>query len=232
MLTRLATILRSQSDDAEVRLRLLARPIDPEAWQRSLYPEEASPSFGQILREAIVDVVLNRESSDRVRSAPVICPTSSKLPGRANARESPGSRSGLLLEVAGVDRLRHARSCCLPSTRPPSLNTPTQAIKWDLRPGPVERPPRVALADFELASLWYLPDSYFDEARLPRQRALAAPPPPPRVSVPPGVVIGESRGRPLRVQFDAIQRHMAVIGATGSGKSTLIADLALGVLDA
>jgi hypothetical protein len=36
VLTRLATILRSQSGDAEVRLRLLARPIDPEAWQRSL----------------------------------------------------------------------------------------------------------------------------------------------------------------------------------------------------
>jgi hypothetical protein len=231
VLTRFATILRSQSDDAEVRLRLLARSIDPEAWQRSLYPEEASPSFGQILREAIVDVVLNRESSDRVRSAPVL--PASEQEARARKRQGVvGFEVGLLLEVAGVDSARARAILFSVINATASLNTPTQAIKWDLRPGAVSNPPRVALADFELASLWYLPDSFFDEARLPRQRALAAPPPPKQVSSSPGIVIGESRGQPLRVPFDAIQRHMAVIGSTGSGKSTLIADLALGVLDA
>ena len=231
VLTRLATILRSQSHDAEVRLRLLARPIDPEAWQRSLYPEEASPSFGQILREAIVDVVLNRESSDRVRSAPVL-PASEQAARTRKRQGVVGFDVGLVIEVTGVDATRARAILFSAINATASLNTPTQAIKWDLRPGPVERPSRVALADFELASLWYLPDSYFDEARLPRQRSLAAPAPPPRVGGSPGVVIGESRGQPLRVPLDALQRHMAVIGATGSGKSTLIADLALGVLDA
>ena len=231
VLTRLATILRSQSHDAEVRLRLLARPIDPEAWQRSLYPEEASLSFGQILREAIVDVVLNRESSDRDRSAPVL-PASEQAARTRKRQGVVGFDVGLLLEVTGVDATRARAILFSVINATASLNTPTQAIKWDLRPGPVERTSRVALADFELASLWYLPDSYFDEARLPRQRSLAAPAPPPRVGGLPGVVIGESRGQPLRVPLDALQRHMAVIGATGSGKSTLIADLALGVLDA
>jgi energy-coupling factor transporter ATP-binding protein EcfA2 len=230
VLTRLATILRSQSNDAEVRLRLLARPIDPEGWQRSLYPEEASPSFGQILRESIVDVILNRESSDRVRSAPVL-PASEQEARTRKRRGVVGFEVGLLLEAAGVDQARARAILFSVINATASLNTPTQAIKWDLRPGPISSPPRVALADFELASLWYLPDTFFDEARLPRRRALAAPAPPPRANSESGVVIGESRGRPLRVPLEAIQRHMAVVGATGSGKSTLIADLALGILD-
>ena len=100
VLPRLATILRSQSDDAEVRLRLLARPMDPAAWQRSLYPEDASASFGQILREAIVSVILNRESSDRVRSAPVL--PAPELEARTRKRKGiAGFAVGLLLEVAG-----------------------------------------------------------------------------------------------------------------------------------
>ena len=147
--------------------------------------------------------------------------TDAQTSGRGRLRGRPAARS----RRGRRDKARAILFSVINATA--SLNTPTQAIKWDLRPGPVERPPRVALADFELASLWYLPDSFFDEARLPRQRALAAPAPPPRVSGSPGIVIGESRGQPLRVPLDALQRHMAVIGATGSGKSTLIADLAL-----
>jgi len=230
VLTRLATILRSQSDDAEVRLRLLARPMDPAAWQRSLYPEDAPSSFGQILRGAIVDVILNRESGGNARTAPAL--SAPELEARTRKRKGiAGFEVGLLLEVAGVDPAKAKAILWSAINATSSLDTGTQAITWDLRAGSVGRPPRVALADFELASLWYLPDPYFDEARLPRQRALAAPPPPRRLIMPPGVVIGESRGRPLEVPLSAIARHMAVVGATGSGKSTLIAELALGVLD-
>lgn len=230
VLTRLATILRSQAGDAEVRLRLLAQPIDPAAWQRSLYPEEASTSFGQILREAIVDVILNRESSDHARSAPPL--PASELDARNRKRRGvAGFEVGLLLEVAGIDAARAKAILWSVIQATSSLDNGTQAIAWDLRAGQVARPPRVQLADFELASLWYLPDPYFDEARLPRQRALAAPAPPQRPGSSAGVVIGESRGQPMRVPLEAIQRHMAVVGATGSGKSTLIAELALGVLD-
>ena len=102
VLTRLATILRSQSDDAEVRLRLLARPMDPAAWQRSLYPEDASSSFGQILRGAIVDVILNRESGDHAHTAPTL--SAPELEARTRKRKGvAGFEVGLLLEVAGVD---------------------------------------------------------------------------------------------------------------------------------
>ena len=117
VLTRLATILRSQSDDAEVRLRLLARPIDPEAWQRSLYPEEASSSFGQILREAIVDVILNRESADRARTAPAL--SAPELEARTRKRkESSASKSGCCSRSPASIAAKARRSSGLPSTRP------------------------------------------------------------------------------------------------------------------
>src|ERR1035437_912371 len=152
VLTRLATILRSQPGDAEVRLRLFTRPIDPAAWQRSLYPEEASTSFGQILREAIVDVILNRESSDHARSAPVL--PASDLDARKRKRQGvTGFEVGLLIEVAGVDATRAKAILWSVIHATSSLDNGTQAIAWDLRAGQIARPPRVQLADFEVREL-------------------------------------------------------------------------------
>ena len=132
VLTRLATILRSQSDDAEVRLRLLARPMDPAAWQRSLYPEDAPSSFGQILRGAIVDVILNRESGDHARTALAL--PAPELEARTRKRRGiAGFEVGLLLEVAGVDSAKAKAILWSAINATSSLDTGTQAITWDLR---------------------------------------------------------------------------------------------------
>ena len=85
------------------------------------------------------------------------------------------------------------------------------------------------LADWELAQLWSLPDASFDEAGFTRARPLGAAP-----LVSPdglGLVLGESRGRPLVLPADALARHLAVFGSTGSGKSTLLLNLVLALAE-
>ena len=46
-----------------------------------------------------------------------------------------------------------------------------------------------------------------------------------------GLVLGESRGRPLVLPADALARHLAVFGSTGSGKSTLLLNLVLALAE-
>jgi len=96
--------------------------------------------------------------------------------------------------------------------------------------GPVERPPRSLLADWEVAQLWYLPDDTFDAAELPRPRPLAGALP--RAGAGGSeIVVGANGDRPLGLPLSALGRHLAVVGATGSGKSTLLLNLVTGLLD-
>ena len=139
--------------------------------------------------------------------------------------------SACVLEVAGLpaDQAEALLWRLVDFTHP--LGDGHQEIRWEIRRGAVTHPPTARLADWELAQLWYLPDTSFDRAGFERDRPLAAPAPAVR-SGGLSLIVAESRGRPLAIPVDTLARHLAVLGATGSGKSTLLLNLTLAAIDA
>ena len=231
VLRALAAALEHAPTAAEVRLRLIARPVPPDDWRRAVTPSEdaVSTSGSSLIGRAVIDAILLR-------------PTSATGPQEA-VRRSPGEREaadrkrrgvvgfdvGLRLEVAGVTadaaeallwRLTHFTA---------ELGDGRQAIRWEIHRGAGGTVPPARLADWELAQLWYLPDGSFDRAGFARARPLGAAPPTQRGSL--GLVLGESRGRPFALPADALARHLAVFGSTGSGKSTLLLNLVLALAE-
>jgi energy-coupling factor transporter ATP-binding protein EcfA2 len=228
VLSRLATLLSStRSTGAEVRLRVLGRPIDPKAWQRALYPETVGRSIAGYVAQDIIDTIFDRQRSDGPPQSTVLSPLERDAQQRKRAGRV-GFEVGLVLEVAGTDP-KSARDVLREVVEfTTSLGDGHQAIDWQLRQG-TATPGRFQFGDWEVAQLWYLPDAAFEAARLPRERPLA--PPAPIVRSAPALTIGETRSGPLQLPIASLARHMALVGSTGSGKSTLLLNLALGVLD-
>ncbi len=233
VLRTLAGALETAGSSAEVRLRLLARPVPPDAWQRQVGPRtgSSSPSMGAIIGSAIIDGLLFRETSSLPSKAepPQLSPAERDAQSRKR-RGVVGFDVGMALEVAGVDaaeaeallwRLVHF-------TR--ELDDGAQGIRWEIRRGAAARTPRARLADWELAQLWYLPDASFDRGGFARSRPLGAAPPPITSGL--GLVIGRSGARPLAIPSAVLPTHLAAFGATGSGKSTLLLNLVLGLTEA
>jgi hypothetical protein len=231
VLARLASELESSFEDADVRLRLLARPIAPETWRRALHPDEQQGrSFGSIVGEAVIDTVFNRPSS--VGSPQPVTLTAAEREARQRKRAARvGFEVGLLLEVANADAAAAKAILWRLVDFTDALGDGRQAIAWQIRPGSISAAPRARLGDWELAQLWHLPDEAFDRAGLSRQRAMAAPAPRSAPASRAAVKIGDTRSGPLVVPISELARHLAVFGATGSGKSTLLLNLALGLLE-
>jgi energy-coupling factor transporter ATP-binding protein EcfA2 len=236
VLNRLAAGMEQMSDGAEVRLRLLARPLSPEAWRREVAAVTGSGSsfLGQIMGDVVREGLLFQSSTPGQPSqAPVESPEERDARAR-KGRGVVGFDVGLVLEVGGVraDEAEALLWRLVDFTHP--LTDGHQAITWQIRRGAVDNPPRARLADWELAQLWYLPDASFDRAGFLRDRPLAAPPPVRSAGSEGefGLVIAESRGRPLAIPVRTLSKHLAVLGATGSGKSTLLLNLALGAIEA
>ena len=135
------------------------------------------------------------------------------------------------LEVSGIpaDRAEALLWRLVDFTHP--LGDGHQEVRWEIRRGATAHPPRVRLADWELAQIWYLPDGSFDRAGFVRDRPLAAPPPADR-SHELALVVADAHGRPLTITARILPRHIVALGATGSGKSTLLLDLALAAIEA
>jgi hypothetical protein len=230
-LVQLAALLeQSPLDHGEVRLRLLAKPIAPESWQRALYPEEQrGRSFGSIAGEALLDAIFNRPSS-MGHDVPVVLSAAERQARSRKRVAQVGFEVGMLLEVAGLDVAEAKALLWQLIDFADAVGDGRQAIAWTIRPGAVERPRRAPLGDWELAKLWRLPDAAFDDAHLRRQRPMIGPAP---ASAPRGglITIGETRQGALQLSVEQLARHMLVVGATGAGKSTMLVDLALGVLD-
>jgi hypothetical protein len=235
-LNRLAAALETVPDSVDVRLRLMARPLSASAWRKAVPSPERprSVSLGQIIGSALVEGVLFMSStSSQPAQPPPLSPEEREARSRKR-RGAVGFDVGLLLEVAGTQPAEAEAILwrLIDFTHP--LADGYQEIRWQIRRGPVTKPPLARLADWELAQLWYLPDASFDGAGFVRDRPLAAPPPVPSGtgSSDLGLVIGESRGRPLAIPVSTLSKHLAVLGATGSGKSTLLLNLALGAIEA
>ena len=229
-LSRLATLLSREVDGADVRLRVVVRPIAPQRWHGWLYPESKSMSFGALVWEAVLDEVFQREHGS-ARAQPVELSEEEREARKRKRAAKIGLEVGLVLEVAGTN-VASARALLHRLTGfTDLLSDRLQAIDWRIRDGAVSQPSRFPLGDWELAQLWYLPDAGFDQAGLPRHRPLSAPPPSRIGGNGAALTIGESRGQPLRLPVTALEQHLALVGATGSGKSTLLLNLALGVLD-
>jgi energy-coupling factor transporter ATP-binding protein EcfA2 len=231
-LVRLASLLeQAPIDGGEVRLRLLAKPIAPERWQRALDPDDQrGRSFGSIVGQALIDTIFNRPSSIGSQTPVVLSPAAREAQRRKRAGQL-GFEVGLLLEVAGMPYAAAKALLWQLIGFSDTIGDGRQAIAWAIRRGGVAKPPRINLGDWELARLWQLPDAGFDQANLPRQRPLAAPPPAAVAGHGSAITIGETRQGPLSLPVAQLARHLAVFGATGSGKSTLLLNLALGVLD-
>lgn len=232
-LARLAGLLeQAPAVECEVRLRLQAKPIPPERWQRALHPDDhRGSSFASLVGTAILDALLNRPSSAAPSTLAVVLSAAERDAQARRRAAQLGFEVGLVLEVTGTDADDARGLLWRLVDFSDAVGDGRQALGWEIGSGPVSTPPQIELADWELAKLWRLPDAGFDESELPRQRAMAAQPPPalPRSSG--SISIGESREGPLRLPVGQLARHLAIFGATGSGKSTLLLNLALGVLN-
>ncbi len=235
VLHRLGGALETTPHGAEVRLRVITRPVPPEEWRKATEQAQpnSSPSMGQIIGAAIIDGLLVHKSrfDDRSTStAPALSPEEREAQSRKR-RGVVGFDVGLVLEAAGLpaDQAEALLWRLVDFTHP--LGDGHQEIRWKVQRGAVGNPPRARLADWELAQLWYLPDASFDRAGFVRDRPLAAPPPT-AGSGELGLVVAESRGRPLAIPISILPRHVIALGATGSGKSTLLLNLALAAIEA
>jgi hypothetical protein len=231
VLHRLAAALEAACPDGvEVRYRVHLRPIPADVWRENLDPEAAnSRSILSLVGEAIVDGLLFRESGSG-RAAPV-APSALEREARGRKRRgAAGFETAVLLEVAGTT-LEQAKALLWHLTdATDSLADAGQEIRWEVVAGAVKQAPGSQLADWEVAQLWYLPDVTFDAAELPRPRSLAGALPPARPTIA-GVVVGANGDRPLAVPLATLDRHLAVVGSTGSGKSTFLLQLVTGLLD-
>lgn len=229
---RLAGAFERLPAGVEGRLRLLVKPMPPVAWQREITPpsETRSRSMASIIGEALIDGFLFRQSDDTAAGPVRIEVPPDVRDAYAQKREGDvGFEVGVLLEIVATDAATAQQHLWRLKAFSDSVATAQQRIGWDVRAGAVTRPPRARLADWVLAQLWYLPDGSFDRLELPRARGLVAPPPP--LTAPGGIRIGETRDGPLTLSPDQLSQHMAVFGATGSGKSTLLLSLAVGLLE-
>ena len=233
VLNRLAAGLERAPDAAEIRLRLVVRPVPLDAWKRDVSPQSTSPSMARLIGGAVIDGLLLRPTAAQPPGGsppPTLSPEAREAQVR-KGRGVVGFDVGLVLEVAGLpaDQAEALLWRLVDFTHP--LGDGHQEIRWEIRRGALTHPPTARLADWELAQLWYLPDTSFDRAGFERDRPLAAPAP----ALRPGglsLIVAESRGRPLAIPVDTLARHLAVLGATGSGKSTLLLNLTLAAIDA
>jgi hypothetical protein len=232
VLNRLAAGLERAPDAAEIRLKLVVRPVPSDAWKRDVSPQSTSPSVARLIGGAVIDSILLRPTANQPPggSPPPLSPEARDAQVR-KGRGVVGFDVGLVLEVAGLpaDQAEALLWRLVDFTHP--LGDGHQEIRWEIRRGAVTHPPTARLADWELAQLWYLPDTSFDRAGFERDRPLAAPAPPVH-SRSLSLIVAESRGRPLAIPVDTLARHLAVLGATGSGKSTLLLNLTLAAIDA
>ncbi len=230
-LLRLTTLAEQTADGAELRLRIALRPIAPQRWQRTLFPEEQrGMSVTSTIGSALLDAIFNRSSTVRDSTPPVLSPAEREAQ-RRKRRAQVGFDAGLLLEVAGTDAAGAQALLWHVIGFSDSAGDGRQAIGWAVRPGPRSVQRTLSLGDWEVAKLWQLPDERFEAADLPRQRAPVAKPPPAVLGRGKAITVGTARGAPLRLPLAQLSQHLAVFGATGSGKSTLLLNLALGVLD-
>lgn len=231
VLRALAAGLEHAPTDAEVRLRLTARPVPPDVWRRQVtLPEDAgSMSGSSLIGRAVIDAILLQPTSAPPSPEPVRRSPAEREAANRKRRGVVGFDVGLRLEVAGVTaeaseallwRLTHFTA---------ELDDGGQAIRWEIRRGAGGTVAPARLADWELAQLWYLPDGSFDRAGFARARPLGAAPSTQQGSL--GLVLGESRGRAFALPADALARHLAVFGSTGSGKSTLLLNLVLALAE-
>lgn len=106
VLRALAGALETAGSSAEVRLRVLARPVPPDVWHRQVGPRTGSPSpsMGTIIGTAIIDGLLLHERS----SLPTTAEPTQLLPAERDAqarkrRGVVGFDVAMVLEVAGVE---------------------------------------------------------------------------------------------------------------------------------
>ena len=179
VLRALAAALEHAPTDAEVRLRLIARPVPPDAWHREVAPpdEAGSTSGSSLIGRAVIDAILLRPTAATGSREPVRRSPAEREAANRKRRGVVGFDVGLRLEVAGVTadaaeallwRLVHFTA---------ELDDGRQAIRWEIRRGAGGTAPPARLADWELAQLWYLPDGSFDRAGFARARPLGAAPP-------------------------------------------------------
>ena len=228
----LAAALAAERPSAEVRLRLVARPVPPDAWRREVAPEprDHSIGIGRLVGHAIVEGLLfHPESTLPEPDTPRTLTADERAAAQRRRAGMVGFDVGLVLEVAGIPAAAAEALLwrLVDFTHP--LADPHQAIGWTIRRGAVGNPPRARLTDWETALLWYLPDASIDGLGAGRSRPLAPARAGPVADEAPGIVIGQSRGRPLAIPADGLARHMAIFGATGSGKSTLLLHLVAGL---
>lgn len=106
VLHRFAAAVQAVSTNAEVRLRVITRPVPPEAWRKAIASPSStsSPSIGQIIGAAIIDGLLVHKSrfDDRSSStASALSPDERDAQSRKR-RGVVGFDVSLVLEVAGL----------------------------------------------------------------------------------------------------------------------------------
>ena len=226
----LAAALAAERPDAEVRLRLVARPVPPDAWRREVAPEprDRSIGIGRLIGHAIIEGLLfHAETTLPEPDVPRALTPDERAATQRRRAGLTGFDVGLVLEVAGApgDVAEALLWRLVDFTGP--LADPHQAIGWTIRRG------AVATAAGATGRLGDRPAVVpaRHELRRARGRSLA--------TARAGVGCPDRRRsaghrhrpepRPAAGHPDrGLARHMAIFGATGSGKSTLLLNLVAG----
>jgi len=229
-LLRLGGLAEPVATGAEVRLRIILRPIPPNDWHGALFPEERGPSIAGMIGSALLDAIFNRPTGSGEAGRVELSPAEREARSRKR-RAQVGFTTQLRVEVAGIEAAAATALLWRVVDFSDSVGDGRQAIEWTIQPPGGARTRRLDLGDWEVAKLWELPDGRFEAAALPHLQASTAPPAPQVAGDEAAITVGETRHGSLRMPLTQLSRHLAVIGATGSGKSTLLLNLALGVLD-
>ena len=221
---RLAASLATLPRGAVVQYRLVLRPLRPEAWRAVIEPEAQSGSVAGFVGRTVVGALLLHPTaeSSAVPASLTLMPAEREAATRKRSGVV-GFAAGIAIEVAGLSA---DGATVLLHRLTPALDvagTSHQSIDWRIRRGAVDLTPTGALADWEVAALWSPPVAGFDRT-VRRERPLAAPAEPASGT---GLVIARNGSQPVSLAPDVLMRHLAVIGATGSGKSTVLLNLML-----
>ncbi len=232
VLRALAAALEHAPADAEVRLRLIARPVPPDVWRRAVTPPEeaGSTSGSSLIGRAVIDAILLRPTA---ATGPAGAGSALARRARGGEPQAPRRRR-VRCRPPPRGRRRHRRRrrgapVAPRRTSPPSSTTAGRrsAGRSGVAPAGQRRPPGSRTGSSRSCGT------------CPTDRSTAPALPAPVRSVPrhrastgaSGSCSGESRGRPFALPADALARHLAVFGSTGSGKSTLLLNLVLALAE-
>jgi len=222
--------LRALRADERMRFQLLLQPLSPGAQRRLLYQADHRLRDRRVGNERVRPSLAARAEAQRLqrKAATPLYGSAIRILTRANDADRSRLRTRAVvagLHQFGTAELHFARRPVLLVRR---FVRSVQRRRLPLFPAPT------SLGTVELASLLKLTPGLAQEAGLPiaRGRQLSPPPEVARSGRVLALATGVEGGRPVALPIEEARRHLYVLGPTGTGKTTLLLNLALQDIEA